>query len=332
MRNNKLVSIIVPIYNVEQYLKKCLDTLIQQTYQELEIILINDGSTDSSVDICKEYQNRDSRVVLINQQNAGLSAARNAGVKISHGEYIGFVDSDDFIYLDMYENLVRALEAKEADIAECMVEDVIQDKEIQVKGDTISYYEMTGKEALYKLMLNGKGIHPRYAVWSKLFKRRLVVDLKFPQGEIHEDYFYDALAFLSAKKYVILSSKLYCHRHRPCSITSVPFSVRDYDKIKHIKERTKYLSEKGYKDLAEVSKRDGFETLLDYYYRAHQAGMNKECLKIKKILFENRQVINKCGFKNSRKLEYALFYFNTARYITYKRFKNKICETILRKD
>jgi|MucameStandDraft_1065616.scaffolds.fasta_scaffold14298_3 Glycosyltransferases, probably involved in cell wall biogenesis len=324
MENGKLVSIIVPVYNVEQYLRKCLETIISQTYQNLEIILINDGATDSSPVICREYAGKDSRIVLINQENGGLSRARNTGVRASHGEYIGFVDSDDFIYFDMYEKLVSTLEMRDADIAECLVEDVNQDKETGVRDEENGYYEMTGKQALYKLISNEKGVHPRYAVWSKLFKRKLIEDLQFPQGEIHEDYFYDTLAFLRAEKYVILRSKLYCHRNRPCSITSVPFNLKDYDKLKHIDERTKYLLKNGYADLAEASQKDEYETLLDYYDRAFKADMPWECEKIKNILWEKKEYIHKCGFKNLRRIEFRLFYINAKLYIAYKKIKDKL--------
>lgn len=324
MENEKLVSIIIPVYNVEQYLRKCLNTVISQTYMNLEIILINDGSTDSSPDICREYAGKDSRIILINQENGGLSAARNAGIAISHGEYIGFVDSDDYVYLDMYEHLVKALEHKKADIAECLAEEVTQDQETAVKNQGSYYYEMTGEEALYRLMSHKKGIRPRYAVWNKLFRREFIEDLRFPNGEIHEDYFYDALAFLRTEKYIIVESKLYCHRNRPYSITAVPFNEKDYDKVKHIEERTKYLWENGFKELAKVSQRDGYETLLDYFYRAFEANLHQECLRIKKLLFEKREDIYACGFKNIRNLEFRLFYFNSDIYIVYKRIKNRL--------
>lgn len=331
MKNEELVSVIVPIYNVDKYLRKCLDTIISQTYSNLEIILVNDGSTDLSYDICQEFKKKDTRIILINQENSGLSVARNVGVKASHGKYIGFVDSDDYLYLNMYESLVTALESKSADIAECMVEDVIEDKNVGIRTDTISYYEMRGKDALSKLMQNEKGIRPRYAVWSKLFKSDIIKDLEFPSGEIHEDYFYDALALLRAEKYVIISSKLYCYRSRQNSITSAPFNIKDFDKIKHIFQRTQYLKDNGYEDLSIISQRSGYETLLHYYFRAHQVGMPDECLAIKKALFKERDNIKKCEVRNIRKMEFFFFYFNPIIYVTYMRVKIKLYTLIKKK-
>lgn len=324
MDMRKLVSVIVPVFNVDKYLRKCLDTILNQSYCNLEIILVNDGSTDNSRSICEEYQKKDSRIVLVNQINAGLSAARNAGIRISHGSYIGFVDSDDYICLNMYERLVETLEEKDADIVECMVQNVTTDNEERVANDNITYREMSGKEALKELMQGREKIHPIYAVWSKLFKREIIENLKFPQGEIHEDYFYDALAFLRCKKYVMISSKLYCYRKRPNSITSVPFNLKDFDKIKHINERTEYLKKNGYTDLANISMKNGYAVLLDYYYRASQNSMFAECANIKKELISNKDKIKRCKFSRMRRMEFLLFWCEPNAYVVFRKIKNKI--------
>ncbi len=113
------ISIIVPVYNVENYLKKCLDSIVNQTFKDIEIILINDGSTDNSLNICKEYAKKDHRIRLINKPNGGLSSARNVGIDLSTGEYLGFVDSDDWIALNMYEKLYNLCKIFNADISQC---------------------------------------------------------------------------------------------------------------------------------------------------------------------------------------------------------------------
>lgn len=115
----KKISIVVPIYNVEKYVKKCIESLIKQTYKNIEIILVDDGSTDNSVGIIDEYANKDPRVVAIHQENKGVSAARNAGLKVARGEYIGFVDPDDYVDCQMYEVMVNKLQTGFADLAVC---------------------------------------------------------------------------------------------------------------------------------------------------------------------------------------------------------------------
>ena len=115
--NNMKISIIVPVYNVEKYLERCLDSLINQTLKDIEIICINDGSTDNSSEILKEYAKKDSRIIIINQNNQGISVARNNGMNKAKGKYIGFVDSDDWVDLDFFEKLYKAAEKHNAQIA-----------------------------------------------------------------------------------------------------------------------------------------------------------------------------------------------------------------------
>jgi glycosyltransferase involved in cell wall biosynthesis len=134
---NEKVSVIIPIYNVDQYLEKCLNSVLEQTYQLLEIILINDGSTDLSGSICEIYKEKDKRLIVIHKENGGLSSARNAGIEISTGEYIAFIDSDDFIHPEMIETLVRNATSFDADIAVC---DFLKFKE----GDDVSLFEDSG--------------------------------------------------------------------------------------------------------------------------------------------------------------------------------------------
>lgn len=116
---NDLISIIVPVYNVEKYLNKCIDSIINQTYKNIEIILVDDGSTDNSGKICDEYLLRDSRIKVIHKNNGGLSSARNEGINISSGEYIGFVDSDDWVEPNMYEEMYKKILYSNADIVDC---------------------------------------------------------------------------------------------------------------------------------------------------------------------------------------------------------------------
>lgn len=324
MMDEALVSVIVPIYNVEKYLRICLDTIVNQTYKNLEIILIVDGATDLSGLICQEYQKKDSRVIVIVQENAGLSAARNTGMSYSHGEFIGFVDSDDFIYLDMYEKLVRVMQQTNADIVECQAETVYQDKMYVQQDASFDISELSGYDALEKLMRHVKSEFPRYAVWNKLFRREILYNLNFPVGEIHEDYFFDAVAFLRAKKYVLLNQQLYCHRIRSHSITTTPFNPHDYDKLKHIEQRTVYLLENGWEQLAQYSNTEYYETLLLYYYKAYKAKQMTECDKIKNEIKKSRIKIQNSMLSFKRKCEFKLFYSSPWIFVKYIDLKNRL--------
>ena len=138
--NKPKISVIVPVYNVEKYIKKCLDTIISQTFSDIEIICVNDGSTDSSRKILEEYKNKDSRIIIIDKKNGGLSSARNAGMKVAMGEYISFIDSDDWIEETMLEKLYNNMTTLNTDITICAVHQFDETK--QAIDDTNPYYTL----------------------------------------------------------------------------------------------------------------------------------------------------------------------------------------------
>lgn len=174
------ISIIVSIYNVKAYLVECIESILRQTYPNLEIILVEDGSTDHSGLICDEYQDKDARIRVVHKKNGGLSDARNVGVGLSTGQWIGFVDEDDYVHSRMYQVLLGNALTLDADIAECAAYGCVKTGAIIV---------LRGKEALENLLDGNKDWISRSVVWSKLFRREIIYDLRFPVGMIHEDYF-----------------------------------------------------------------------------------------------------------------------------------------------
>lgn len=333
MRNQeqKLISIIIPVYNVENYLKGCLDSVLRQTYRNLEIILVNDGSTDRSYEICREYEKKDQRICVISQENAGLSAARNAGVFKACGDYIGFVDSDDCIHPEMYASLAYALERFDAQISECMAKDMSGNPENAVlRVNTIRYTVLNGEQALERQILCKADIRPRYAVWTKLFQREVIQDLRFPQGMVHEDYLYDAAAFLKAQRYVLLDQVLYCHRIRPFSITQSSFERSRYDKLYLIQERTVYLKEHGFIRLAQYSREELYAVLLLYYYEAFQDGCRADCIRIEKWLGKKKEIVMKIPMKRRRRLEFRLFYHSPEFYVNYAKVRQALSSRLER--
>lgn len=182
----ELISVIVPVYNVEKYLSSCIESIINQTYHNLEILLIDDGSTDNSGKICDEYAQKDERIHVVHQENKGQSCARNVGIKRASGRYIAFVDSDDRLHLKMYEKLISMMKEKNADIAFCELKAVSEKEQVEDNIDESNIYEkfLTPSEALREILLNAKvGNY----VMIKLFKRELFDKLLFPENKVYED-------------------------------------------------------------------------------------------------------------------------------------------------
>ena len=179
----KKISVIVPVYNIEEYLERTLESLVNQTYKNLEIILINDGSTDSSKEICDKYKKKDKRVVVIHKDNEGVSIARNKGLELATGDFIGFVDSDDVISLDMYEILYKNIINTSADISVCNFKTFSKDIDFEYNKNIKIFKK---KEALEDIISDG--IITNF-LWNKLFKKDIFNNIKFPEKKIYEDLY-----------------------------------------------------------------------------------------------------------------------------------------------
>ena len=174
-----MISVIVPVYNVEPYLRKCLDSVINQTYKDMEILIVDDGSTDGSGDICDEYKT-DKRVRVFHTENRGLSCARNVGLDNAKGDWIGFVDSDDWIEPEMYELLIKGAEETGADIVECGIFTEYKTRTIQYPAIQTTVCETEAIEALIRHKI-------RNQVWNKIWKVECFADIRFPEGRNYED-------------------------------------------------------------------------------------------------------------------------------------------------
>ncbi len=204
---DKLISVIVPIYNVEDYLVKSVDSILNQTYENLEIILVDDGSTDMSGAMCDSFKEQDERIKVIHKKNGGLSDARNAGLDIATGDYIGYVDSDDWIEPDMFELMVTNCEKYGSDVAACRYSKVYKDFTVNESTDLILH--MTREEALETYICENLERPIYNSVWSKLFKRDLVKDYRFPVGKKSEDIMYTTKAFCNMNSCVYIDKALY---------------------------------------------------------------------------------------------------------------------------
>ena len=240
----KVISVIVPIYNVEKYLKKSLDSLLGQTYQNLEIILVDDGSTDGCPKICDDYQKSDSRVQVIHKKNGGLSDARNAGFEKATGEYIAFFDSDDYLKEDAMERLITAIEMVDADMAVCNFETVTPEGIIipeRNKHQVIKDEVIEGREAICRLC--GPNYEYYVTAWNRLYKKEVVEGTLFPKGKIHEDEFTAHLFYAKAKRIACVEYAAYCYVVREDSIMTKKYSKRNLDYFEALSNRIRYCIE-----------------------------------------------------------------------------------------
>ena len=212
-----LISIIVPIYKVEDYLAKCVDSILYQTYCDIEVILVDDGSPDRCPLMCDEYALRDSRVKVIHKENGGLSSARNAGLDIASGNYIGFVDSDDWIASDMYETMLDNMRKHSSDLVICGTYYVYEDCNI-IHKETPAQEAWDSDEAL-ELFLTGKLF--TVMACDKLYKHNLFDHLRFPKGKLHEDEFIMHEIYGISRKISFLNAAKYYYRQRTNSIMGV---------------------------------------------------------------------------------------------------------------
>ena len=220
------VSVIVPVYNVAPYLDQCMESLVNQTYRNLEIVVVNDGSTDDSPRICEEWSRRDSRVVLVNKQNAGLGEARNTGMEHATGEYVGFVDSDDYVDRDFYRRMVKAALDNDSDVVQCNYYRVLNNGSVKPMGEIISLQNYEGQDCrlLADALVNGhnpftKGLL-HAAVWVCLF-RRSAINTRFISERIvgSEDIPFKAAIFLGCKKVTFIPDHLCFYRYNDNSLT-----------------------------------------------------------------------------------------------------------------
>ena len=242
------ISVIVPVYNVEQYLERCVDSIINQTYTNLEIILVNDGSTDNSGKLCDELAKKDERIRVIHKENGGLSDARNRGIDESESDLVGFIDSDDYIDSDMYEVLLKNLNDTDADLSMCALYDVYNNTpEAQVTNKET--WKLSSEQAI-KMVMEAKILS--VTAVNKLYRKSLFTDLKFEVGKIAEDAFIMIKLLDKCEKIVATNEKKYYYVHRENSITTQKFSTKFLNVIEAYEQNSNIILEK-YPKLKDVA-------------------------------------------------------------------------------
>ena len=254
----ELISVIVPIYKVEEYLDKCIRSIVEQSYTDLEIILVDDGSPDQCGAMCEEWAKKDSRIKVVHKENGGLSDARNAGLAVATGSLISFIDSDDWIAPEFIHTLYQAMVQSGAQIAECAVELVDEEGTgLRVRGPEKK--EVLEKlEALRRLILE-EGVFQ--TVWNKLYRREAVEDILFEKGKYNEDDFWTYQVFDRAEKLALVDKPMYFYLQREGSIMGVGYNPRRLDGLEARFRRMEYLAK--YDMLKDLTRQ---QIMLDYMW------------------------------------------------------------------
>ena len=235
-----LISVIVPIYKVEPYLDKCISSIVNQTYTNLEIILVDDGSPDNCPAMCDSWAKKDSRIRVIHKANGGAASARNAGMKYSSGSIISFVDSDDIIHNEMYSMLIKAMEETGCEIVQCDLsyfESNIATVDIDVNSN-IQYDTYSTTEAL-SLLISDKKI--RQTPPNKIYRRRVISAIEWPEERAHEDEFWTYKAIGQSNAICCVNEPMYFYRQHAQSVMHKPFNFKSLDCMEAIKERYMYI-------------------------------------------------------------------------------------------
>lgn len=318
---NSLVSIIVPIYNVEKYIDECIKSVINQTYKNLEIILINDGSTDSSYDICKKYCEIDSRIILVNKENGGSASAKNYGLKIAKGDYIGFVDSDDIIQYDMIQYMVSEIQKSNSDIIQCDFRNFykVEDKFNQI--DKGIEKEIISSKAFLKEFLS-KWKNSLFC--NKLFKKDIIKGVYFKEGRCIDDEFFTYKCVINSENITISNKIVYNYRMRKSGVMKSESSQKQIlrDRVDYLMERYNIVSNI-YQDLDKEFLEHMLTYFLiisrDYYIDENLITYIKKNLKYLKlkILMSNIDIIIKIKI-------IKLMICNPKKYISSKNHLNEV--------
>ncbi len=292
---NRLISVIVPVYNVKEYLEECILSIRQQTYQYLEIILVDDGSSDGSGNLCDKYAEIDDRISVIHRKNGGLSAARNSGINVALGDYLVFVDSDDMLHPRMIEVLYQNMNMYDADISICSHEfvrgdvsyrDVVNKKLMKPKENV-----WTGRECIKKFYNKDLSLD-MIVMWNKLYKIEVFKTLRFPEGKIQEDEYINYQILYSAEKCFYTDLQLYYYRKRTDSIMGDIEAGRKFEQhffcmLEYYQKRISFFFEKEDTELYGIMALMFQRMLIESYVNGNFSGKKKVVHYLEKAHLKN---------------------------------------------
>ena len=302
----EVISVIVPVYNVESYLEECVESILNQSYRNLEIILVDDGSTDNSGKMCESFKAKDERIKVIHKENAGLAMARNSGLEIAKGDYIGFIDSDDCIKETFYEKLIHCLKANDADIAGCrFYRNVPNSEDFVYPEKSENYNFVTDSKGFMTRLYNDMGVF--CVAWNKLYKRDIIMQHPFSKVRIAEDaYLMCDLAF-AAKRIAWIEDPLYMYRDRPGSIMTAKrnFSLAEQeDRMLWIEKDINFYKKNSMEELQAMAEKV-------YLFNIHSAwdNLDKEAKKFYKTKYFEKygHMLKAKGNPIKSKIKYTIF-------------------------
>lgn len=290
-KQTDLISVIIPVYNIEKYLRACIDSVLAQTYKNWELILIDDGATDSSGLICDEYANVDSRVKVFHQKNGGRSAARNAGLNSATGSFVMFVDGDDWIDPDCLEKAYVALSKHEASMAVFRCRNIYSDYVEDNSTDDKIFMEQS--EPLEFYVKGHAGYQNFNAVWGKLYAEELLRDIRFVENKYYEDVMFMTKVYAACKRCVYLNQAYYNYNiATENSITFLGVNELTFrDEIPIFNEKEQFLRDMGRVDLAEEYAYFKFQRLLTYYRDCIEAGEKAYAKRIAEAVKQERDKV-----------------------------------------
>lgn len=320
--SNPLITVVLPIYNVAKWLDTCIQSIVKQTYRNLQIILVDDGSTDESPTICERWAAKDNRINVVHQQNAGLSAARNTGLRLRKGEYVCFVDSDDYVEHDYVQRMLDTALAEQADMVVCNVrkEDENGDTPAEEADPGFETKTLTSRQyMIYAMQSSWKHI----VAWNKLYRSEIWDDLTYPVGKIHEDEFVFAQLVVRCRRVACINDVLYHYVQHDGSITNEKYSIRNLDKIEALCQRFLFLDEKGFNECL----LNAFNDIITNFMRAENnlRGDTQARQRLQSLSIRGRKFCLICLQQPSSLLQKIKFLFCLASSpLAYAKFVNRL--------
>lgn len=300
---NPLISVIVPVYNVEDYLDRCVESIVNQTYTNLDIILVDDGSTDSSGTKCDEWAEKDKRIKVCHTANCGQASARNKGLQVAKGDLIGFVDSDDYISLEMYDSMNKKMMEYSCDIVECTKLDFSGDEKCSVSGSG-AVIVMNQCEAIKDFI---KETHLKSTVWNMLVKSEIAKKVRFDDGKTHEDILWPYRVYRLSKRVVYLNKTYYFYFQRPNSTMNTKYSAKRFDGLDALESRAE-LVKNDYPNLYHLATRSYLGACMYQFQFLCRQPKCKEYKKYKRILYARFCSGNQVALFDGLNLKYKFWY------------------------
>ena len=321
MEREELISVIVPVYNAEQYLERCVNSIINQTYRNLEIILVNDGSTDQSGELCDSFALQDKRIRVFHKENGGSGSAKNTGFAVATGEYLALVDSDDWIEPDMYQSLLSTLKEYNAQIIACGIRKVTDNGEIAYYNDCLNErIQYTTEEALLELPKNERITN---SMCNKLFHKRTIQDLRMDESIAFDDDPFVPKCIARAEKIFYTAEPFYNYYQRQNSISSNVFSAKLFDWVTADRMRLDFYRE-CFPQCENAAAIAYIGTCLKVYY---QAAVSKKCntekIQLERELKETLRNYHDLPFSKKQKAKTKLFSFSPKLYILSMKLRGK---------